>query len=51
MLRNRDGAIQELFKIINEIREEYRLDHPIMDKLSKMADEWGIEDFDSTKNS
>jgi hypothetical protein len=41
--RKQNNVLNEIFKIIKELKEEQRLEHPFVDKLYKMALEWGDE--------
>jgi len=41
--KSQKAILNKIFKIIRELNEEQRLEHPFVDKLYQMALEWGLE--------
>jgi mevalonate kinase len=44
MIRTQNVLLKQIFRLVNETNEEYRIDHPKFSMLVKMAEEWGLED-------
>ena len=43
-MRHLSVLVKHILRTVNEINEEYKIDHPKFDMLVKMAKEWGVED-------
>jgi len=44
--RSQETILKNVFKMIRELKEEQRIEHPFVDKLYQMALEWGLFLYD-----